>query len=190
MKKTVFTVVLFSMLLIPGLKAEAQNIHNSETASVFEMKGFPQWAKDFRRWDIIAFGTFPFSMFFVNFFYDTYRWSRANGMDFSAEGRRYAPWPFKSAGAVELTSREFGRTMLFAAGLSAVIAFTDLIIVKMKRKKEAGIVPPSSGSYNIENIQYGDGAAEEELNVARDDAGRELHSGDLNAIDTGGPPFE
>jgi len=179
MKKTVFTIVLFSMLLLPGLKAEAQNIHDSETTSVFEMKGFPQWAKDFRRWDIIAFGTFPFSLFFVNFFYDMYRWNMANGMDFSAEGRRYAPWPFKSAGAVELTSKEFGRTMFLAAGLSVVFAFTDLLIVKMKRKKEAKIEPPSAGSYIIENIQYGADATEEELNVTHE-----------NAIDPGEPPFE
>jgi len=181
MKKTVFTIVLFSMLLIPGLKAEAQNIHDSETTSVFDMKGFSQWAKDFRRWDIIAFGTFPFSMFFVNFFYDMYRWNRANGMDFSAEGRRYAPWPFKSAGAVELTGKELGRTILLAAGLSVVFAFTDLFLVKMKRKKEAKIEPPSTGSYTIEKIQYGDYATEEELNITYDDTGQDFH--DMDAID-------
>jgi hypothetical protein len=189
MKKTVFTIVLFSMLLIPGLKAEAQNIYDSETTSVFDTKDFPQWAKDFRRWDIIAFGTFPFSMFFVNFFYDMYRWNKANSMDFSAQGRRYAPWPFKSAGAAELTSREFGRTILFAAGLSIVFAFTDLIIVKMKRKKTAKIEPPSKGSYTVENIQYGDDATEEDLNITDDDTEQDWHSNE-NTIAPGGPPVE
>jgi hypothetical protein len=187
MKRVVFTIVFFSMLLIPGLRAEAQNIHDAETTSVFDTKGFPQWAKDFRRWDIIAFGTFPFSMFFVNFFYDMYRWNRTNGMDFSTEGRRYAPWPFKSAGAVELTGREFGRTILFAAGLSVVFAFTDLLIVKMKRKKEAKIETPSPVSYIIEEIQYGDAAPEEELNVTGD-TGQDSHN--MDTANPGEPPFE
>jgi len=168
MKRTVFVIVLFSMILIPHSRAEAQNIHDSETTAVFDTKGFPQWAKDFRRWDIIAFGTFPFSMFFVSFLYDLYRWNNANGMEFSAEGRRYAPWPFKSAGAVELTSKEFGRTILLAAGLSAIFAFTDLFIVKMKRKKAATIKPPSSGSYTIKKKPYEDNATEEELNIMLD----------------------
>jgi hypothetical protein len=190
MKKTVFTIVLFVMLLIPGFQTEAQNIHDSETTAVFDMKGFPQWAKDFRRWDIIAFGTFPFSMFFVNFFHDIYRWNKANGMDFSAEGRRYAPWPFKSAGAVELTSKEFGRTILLAAGLSAVFAFTDLIIVKVKRKKASMIEPPPTGSYTVKKIRYEDDVTEEELNVmletmktddtdtADNDTGQDFHETD------------
>jgi len=156
MKKVIFAIVLCSMFLIPGLRAQAQDIHNSETESVFDMTGFPQWAKDFRRWDIVAFGTFPFTMFFVNFFYDMYRWNKVNGMDFSAQGRRYAPWPFKSAGAIDLTSRELGRNILVAASVSVVLAFTDLFIVKMKRRKAAMTEPPPKGSYTIEDTPYGE----------------------------------
>jgi len=199
MKRTIFTIVLITMLLVPCLKAEAQNIHDSETTAVFDTTGFPQWAKDFRRWDIIAFGTFPFSMFFVNFFNDLYRWNKANSMDFSAEGRRYAPWPFKSAGAIELTSKEFRNTIFFAIGLSAALAFTDLFIVKMKRKKAAMIKPPPAGSYTIKKKPYEDDASEEELNVmldimkadtADDDTGQDESFHGTDTVNSGEPPLE
>jgi hypothetical protein len=117
----------------------------------FDMSGFPQWAKDFRRFDIIAFGSFPFSMFFVNFFYDLYTWNKVNGMDFSAAGRAYAPWPFKSAGAVEKTTYEFRNTIIMTACLSLVFAAVDLFIHKNKQKKELERkqnIPPS-GSFKI-----------------------------------------
>jgi hypothetical protein len=200
MKRIAFTVILLSMLLIPCFRAEAQDIFDSETTSVFDTKGFPQWAKDFRRWDIIAFGTFPFSMFFVNFFHDMYRWNKANGMEFSEQGRRYAPWPFKSAGAVELTSNEFRRTIFLAVGLSAVLALTDLFIVKMKRIKASMIEPPSTRSYTVNKTQYEDDATEEELNemldmmktdntdIADDDTGQDSH--DMDTANPGEPPFE
>jgi hypothetical protein len=42
----------------------------------------------------------------------------------------------KSAGAVNMTKDEFEKTMIIAASLSAAIAFTDLIIVNIKRYKE------------------------------------------------------
>jgi hypothetical protein len=202
MKKAVFTIVLVTMLIIPCLKAAAQNIHNSETTSVFDTTGFPQWAKDFRRWDIIAFGTFPFSMFLINFFNDLYRWNKANGIDFSAEGRRYAPWPFKSAGAIELTSKEFRNTIFFAIGLSAAFAFTDFFIVKMKRKKAAMIKPPPAGTYTTKKKPYEDDATEEELNVmldimkidntdaVDDDTGHEETLPDMDTVNSSESPLE
>jgi hypothetical protein len=153
MKKTVFIIFLFIFILSP-FQAQAQTTNAAaEEEIVFDTTGFPQWAKDLRRWDIIAFGTYPFSMFLATFFHDLYRWGSANGMDFSAEGRRYAPWPFKSAGAVDLTSPEFRRNFLIAAGLSAVFAFIDLLIVKIRRNRELRRIeskPPLGGTYVIE----------------------------------------
>jgi len=74
-------------------------------------------------------------MFFTTFGMDMRRWSNANGMDMSEEGRRYAPWPLKSAGAVILDTSDFERVFKIAACISVGIAFTDLIIVKIKRYK-------------------------------------------------------
>lgn len=154
MKKIVFYLFLFVLVLTPFSQAVSQsNFTTEEETIVFDSTGLPQWAKDVRRWDIVAFGTFPFSMLFTTFFHDMYRWNKANSMDFSSEGRRYAPWPFKSAGAVEMTNKEFKRNILMAAGLSATLAFTDLLIVKLRQNKERRRIeskPPSGGTFIIE----------------------------------------
>jgi hypothetical protein len=154
MKKTVFIIFLFILVLSPFYQVSAQTSDAAaEGEIVFDTTGLPQWAKDARRWDIIAFGTYPFSMFLASFFHDLYRWNSANGMEFTAEGRRYAPWPFKSPGAIDLTSQEFKRNILIAAGLSATFAFIDLLIVKLRQNKERRRIeskPPSVGTYIIE----------------------------------------
>jgi hypothetical protein len=98
--------------------------------------GFPQWVRDMRRWEIVAFGTFPFSMVFATFAMDMIRWNNANNMDFSSEGRRYAPWPFRSAGAIGMSNEEFRNTLFLAAGLSITVALVDMFIVRTRRDNE------------------------------------------------------
>jgi len=122
-----------SALYVPA-QTNTTNTTN-KTSAAFDTTGFPQWAKDLRRWEIVAFGSIPFTMFFSTFGMDMYRWSNANGMDFSDEGRKYAPWPLKSAGADVMDSGEFETVLKIAACLSVSVAFTDLIIVQVKRYK-------------------------------------------------------
>jgi len=74
-------------------------------------------------------------MLFATTGMDMYRWYNANGMDMSERGRRYAPWPLKSASADLMDSSEFQNVLKAAACISVGIAFTDLIIVKIKRYK-------------------------------------------------------
>ena len=148
MKNFFFIFVLISLFFTPALNASAQTLSTTETTQLtFETAGMPQWVKDLRRWDIIAFGLFPFSLFAVTFTTDMIRWHNANGMDFSEAGRRYAPWPLRSAGAVEMSNDEFARSILIAAGISVTVAFVDLIITLVKRNNEARLVesqsPPS-----------------------------------------------
>ena len=144
MKKVVFLIVFLSLFLIPGFEAAAQDAHNSPSTSIFDTSGLPQWAKDLRRWDIVAFGSFPFSMFLSNFFYDIGRWKKAGW-----ENRQYAPWPIASAGAVEKDNKQFRNTVLIAAGISATVAFADLLIVKMKQRKVQRTESRPTGSYTI-----------------------------------------
>jgi hypothetical protein len=108
---------------------------DKDTPGAFDTTGFPQWAKDLRRWEIVAFGSIPFTMFFTTFGMDMHRWSNANGMDMSEQGRQYAPWPLKSAGAALMDSGEFETMFKIAACVSVGIAFTDFVIVKIKRYK-------------------------------------------------------
>jgi hypothetical protein len=138
MKNFIFVVLIIFLFLSPALRLQAQSSTsaNSSTASpnAFDTSGFPQWAKDLRRWDIITFGVYPFALFFTTTVADLVRWNNANGMNMS--DRRYAPWPLKSAGAIEMTRGEYEKVLLQAAGVSAMIACTDLVIVLIKRNKE------------------------------------------------------
>jgi len=154
MKQIFFWIVLFSLLFSFLNQAQAQSLSTTKpTEAALEL---PQWVKDFRRWDIITFGAFPFSMFFVTTVTDIIRWKEANNLDFSDEGRRYAPWPLKSAGAVEMTNDEYARTVLIAVGVSAVIACVDLLIVIIKRTNERRrIESRPSGSIEIIKTPYG-----------------------------------
>jgi hypothetical protein len=134
-----------SVFYIPAQTNNTDNTDN--TSGAFDTSDFPQWAKDLRRWEIVAFGSLPFTMFYTTFTMDMRRWNDANGMSMSEAGRRYAPWPLKSAGAVLMDSGEFVQALKTAAYISVGIAFTDLIIVKIKRykaRKKAEALPAST----------------------------------------------
>jgi len=159
MKKTLFIFFIFSLLMIPVFDASGQSIPN-----VFDTSEFPQWGKDLRRVDIIMFGIFPFSMFFVTTVIDSVRWYDNANFDFSEEGRRYAPWPLKSAGAYEMTADEHFRTIMIAAGVSVTVALVDLLIVKIRQDKERRrIESMNKSTYNIEKSPANP-AAEKENN--------------------------
>ena len=120
------TALLLALLVVPVVLAPAQTNRNPRTA---EERVRPQWVRDLRRWEIIAFGSFPFSMFFTTFTVDMFRWSN-NSWD-----NRYAPWPMKAAGAIAMTSNEMEMTLMIAAGLSVAIALTDFFIVQARRRR-------------------------------------------------------
>jgi hypothetical protein len=96
-----------------------------------EKPEFPQWALDLRRFDIILFGSFPFTYWFASTGMDLYRSSQHNW------DTRYAPWPVKSAGAVNMTNDEYMITLSCAIGGSILAALVDHIIVRIKRNKAA-----------------------------------------------------
>jgi hypothetical protein len=140
-KAAVFFLIIFFSLLFPPSRVFAQPAVTPQVQNIVLLSTkvdeaeFPQWAQDLRRGEIVAFGSFPFTMLLATMSMDTKRWIDANGMDFTDEGRRYAPWPLKSAGAINMTSREQETTLLVAAGMSVTIAVADFIIVQLKRNK-------------------------------------------------------
>ena len=134
--------LLLLLLILPVLGVPAQT-STTEIPTVME-SNVPQWVKDLRRWEIVTFGSIPFAMFTATFAMDMYRWQQANGLDFSDAGRRYAPWPLKSAGAIAMTNKEMETTITIAASLSVAVGLADLIIVQVKRakaKKRAEALP-------------------------------------------------
>ncbi|MDR1305999.1 MAG: hypothetical protein LBK74_00305 [Treponema sp.] len=91
--------------------------------------GKPQWVKDLRRAEIVAFGSFPFTLFFTKTFIDLYR-TATHDWD-----RRYAPWPFKAAGAVSMDGDQIKMMFAIAVSASLTISITDYIIVRYKRSR-------------------------------------------------------
>jgi hypothetical protein len=114
--------LVFSTFPLQGQTAAAPAAPN-----YFDTSGFPQWGKDLRRAEIIAFGTFPFTMFTATLVMDTLRASKHNW-----DGR-YMPWPLKTAGAIEMTNEEHELVFISAAAASATLALADFVIVKIKQ---------------------------------------------------------
>jgi hypothetical protein len=115
MKRAVFfiTLLLFFAALF---ETAAQSDADSQTVQVFDMTGFPQWAKDIRRWEIVAFGVFPLALGVSGIGYNRYLEYNPNLNPSSNE--------------------KFQTTLLLAVGISSVVAFADLIIVKVKQYRE------------------------------------------------------
>jgi len=167
MKKPLLIFFIFSLLMIPSFQGYGQNLPN-----VFNTSEFPQWAKDFRRFDIIMFGVFPFSLFFVTTITNTVRWGKHANFSFSEEGRRYAPWPLKSAGAIKMGRDEQFRTIMIAAGVSVAVAVADIIVVNVKRKKERRrLESMQTSTYHIDKSPINPEVAEETENTT--DTGEE-----------------
>ena len=149
-----FRALLFLGILLCFVSSFALYAQSSSTTGniQFDMTGFPLWAKDLRRGEIVAFGSFPFAYFFATFGFDTYRFFN-NGFN-----TRYAPWPFTSSAAIEQTQDEKIITLSIAAGAAIVIALVDYAIVRYNRSKEQGELGnlPDGTPIIIRRPLYGD----------------------------------
>jgi hypothetical protein len=132
MKKMALSFICLLLLMIPPALSGQGSSSTADPAlksTQFDTSGFPLWAKDLRRAEIVAFGSFPFTFFFATFAVDTYR-SASHNWDM-----RYAPWPLKSSGAIEMSQDELLITMSIAATGSVVLSLADYLIVKYKQHK-------------------------------------------------------
>ena len=105
-----------------NLETEQNQLHTSIFADA------PLWVKDLRRGEIVFFGTLPFTVFFTRTILGLFIMGQHNW------DQRYAPWPFQSAGAVTMTSKEVLLMFSIAGSASLVISLVDHLIVKNKRK--------------------------------------------------------
>ncbi|MDR2842100.1 MAG: hypothetical protein LBV52_02740 [Spirochaetaceae bacterium] len=127
MKKTfAIFVILFAVFSCSNVFAQ-QDTKSTTTETEYE---FPQWAKDLRRGEIIAFGLFPFSWLIASTFVDIYRSSIHNW------DSAYYPWPLKAAGGPPMTNSEYVLTIGAAAGISVGLALVDALIITIKRWQE------------------------------------------------------
>jgi len=123
--KPIFNFLIFVLLFcfcLSGLFA--QSTDPQMTSTQFDMTGFPQWSKDLRRAEIIAFGSFPLMYLFTTYSIELGRTLGKN----NAKVNKY-------------------RTIGIAAGCSVLFSLTDYSIVLYKRKKEERIIrsiPPGT----------------------------------------------
>ena len=127
--KNFILIIGLIFFVLNALPLEAQS-STSENTQGFDMTGFPRWTRDLRRAEIVAFGSFPFTLVLSKFFMDTYR-TATHDWD-----RRYAPWPFTAAGAVNMTQEQHFMTLGFAVGGSIIVALVDYIIVRNRRNRQ------------------------------------------------------
>ena len=113
---------------IPGTAGTA-------AATTSPLSTAPQWVKDLRRAEIVAFGSLPLTIFWTTFVIDMYRYG-THGWD-----TRYAPWPIKSSGAIDMTTSEMKMMFGIAISSSVLIAVADHIIVRYKRSKKRSVEP-------------------------------------------------
>jgi hypothetical protein len=143
-KRTSFFISLCLFLFLIPVTLHGQTSTGTELKSTqFDTAGFPSWAKDLRRAEIVAFGSFPFTIFFATFAMDTYRYAS------HSRDRQYAPWPFKPAGAVNMSRDELVLTMSIAAAGSVAISLADFFIVKHKQRKQQRELEKISGESPI-----------------------------------------
>ncbi|GMO34095.1 MAG: hypothetical protein Ta2F_10130 [Termitinemataceae bacterium] len=107
------------------------NAQTTTTATEDPEYVYPQWVKDLRRADVVAFGVFPFAWLIASTAMDLYR-SSQHGWD-----RNYYPWPAKPAGAPAMTNEEYVRTLIIAGSISVGLALVDALIVHIKRRRIA-----------------------------------------------------
>jgi hypothetical protein len=127
---------LFFIFLIREVPAQTSSTETLPSVQ-FDTSDFPLWAKDLRRAEIVAFGSFPFTMFFATFLMDTVRFADHGGKI------EYAPWPFKSAGAIDMNRTERSQTIIAAAAASVAVSLIDYIIVKYRKAKAEKAGPPA-----------------------------------------------
>lgn len=127
-------LVLIAVLVFQAAGAAAQSAAD-ETPEPYTEEEFPKWARDLRRAEIIAIGSFPFTLFFTNFAYDTYRFA-ANGFD-----PAYRPWPFRGPNSAGFTKGERIGVLVASLSLSVVIATVDYFLGRAEAKRETARRP-------------------------------------------------
>ena len=141
MKRPFLFLILVCFVFSSALWAQSSfsPATGSTDSNMFDMTGFPLWAKDLRRGEIIAFGSFPFAYFLANMMHNVYRYA-SHGWD-----TNYSPFV---SGSIGQSQNEKFITIGLSAGTAVAFAVIDYGIMRYKRsrleKANKGIVeePP------------------------------------------------
>ncbi len=120
MKKILSIIILiffFSMFLFSEDKADYVPYEASE---------FPQWALDMRRFEVIFFGTIPFSIFYASIGYSMYTYASHNW------AIEYAPALFGNKTPPKLTNDQKLEVLAVSLSISTAAALIDYFLGKLK----------------------------------------------------------
>jgi hypothetical protein len=120
---------IFVFSLAPAPCLSAQTTEPATAVPNADAIEWPQFAKDLRRFDVVAFGLFPFAYLVTSIGYDLMR-SAQHGWDAA-----YYPWPVKGSAAWE--TKDYGNVIFGSAVLSLSVAAIDLVIILIKRHAAA-----------------------------------------------------
>jgi len=115
-RKFLCLFLLFLLYFSSAGSLSAQTTTQGTATGHFDMTGFPQWTKDLRRAEIVAFGSFPFMYLFTS----------------------------AGVGLVGQAQNQTSRTIAIAAGGSVLLAIVDFGIERGKRsarEREARRIP-------------------------------------------------
>ncbi|HUI69106.1 MAG TPA: hypothetical protein VL354_01210 [Spirochaetia bacterium] len=113
-------LVLLACILVAGFPSGAfAQDHQPQPYSPDEFQG---WMKDLWRAEVILVGSFPITLFLTLESYDLYRYFNTG---FNAT---YAPWPFNTGSALNLTAQDQTFIIITAVGLSLTVAVIDFMI--------------------------------------------------------------
>jgi hypothetical protein len=126
-----FLLGVFALSLLPAPRLSAQTTQppNAAAAPNKDAVEWPEFAKDIRRFDVVAFGLFPFAYLVTSIGYDLMR-SAQHGWDAA-----YYPWPVKGSASWE--SEDYRNVIIGSAVLSLSVAAIDLVIILIKRHAAA-----------------------------------------------------
>jgi hypothetical protein len=120
-------VTCLLLLSVVGVAAEEEHV-----PAPYVPEEFPAWANDFRRAEIVFFGSLPFSLFFTFEAYDLGHFI-TSGFD-----PLEAPWPFRAGSEIGAgyTPAEKGWLIASALTVSLGVAVADFLIVHRPAKRE------------------------------------------------------
>ncbi len=116
-KKTVLVIILAVSFSI--------SVFSQDDYVPYSRDEFPRWARDLRRFEIVFFGTIPFSFLYTSAGYSLYRYGSSNW------DPAYAPALLGNKTPPILTTAEKFDIIYTAAGVSFAAAFVDFIIGRM-----------------------------------------------------------
>lgn len=137
MRLRVIRVVLVILLLLiastlPGQTAERPVVPDAEP---YEENEFPPWARDLRRAEIIAFGSFPVALLATRLLYGFGRFFAAS-IAAGELSSAYLPPLIAPPGAVPFDRKDNARVLVGAVSLSGIIAVVDFALGRREPSNE------------------------------------------------------